>query len=1022
MKAPFRALQFSYYSELAVLFGVAAFFIQYFSSQGVPTVTISNTLIDGQLCQVLSPRRDVVYYSKEHSENAQFASPYLNYSECISYISSQKVCEDSKRKDRLALLGVKNPNISIFADSGWLAFSPTNVIGLSTSLDVFYGVSSSFPRPDMTQPFYGSDQNWYIFNYANGTFSPNPGTPTSTLLHDRKSNQIYFPKAGAKDYDFSSSKEFSVTSDTINKLGKTIGRFFVVIVAVYDETVFAFRTGAQFGFLQSISLDKNSDLVIADGAYGMIRKVDHSNGYTTNLLDLGARNLLSVAASPSNDDIVYYSTTDNQVFKFEISTSVSTELGTTESFGDILWLAVDSAENVIVADQLFNKVWRILDATGLVEEIGTSGLFNKPRGVAVDGNDLIYIADYGNNDIKVIDTSAGGSVTGQASSGSPMLTTPVAVAVSHDGDFIYFLNWDLNYVVLIDTTTGHLSILGQSYSGWSFDTPAGIAVDSDTGSLYITDEGGITLRKISSNGAVTRMGTFAEPEYFTVDKGGTVSGFVKMDFGYVDVAGTCKNIEQDPSVVNCNVVSTRAFDVDRKQTVYFELIKYVRGVPNFCHDLLSFSFADLQLHQSDFPQPCGRVGYITDPFVYAVVNYSTTGVRVFQRWGMWQPSYGNDQNTMLYNDTATTFDTMVLDQDTTVISATVIPDATPRYLLLALKQLGIYVYVRYDMLILQYETIPFATPTHYMVTYSWGVCNGKVASTLIELTGTTSFANSCTEPNGMYYQAPNYYYPIPYSCLGISYDKLLTDCNEIATSMKTLVSDTCASSISKVCTTQYNSNPPFTCSINVYPSVLTVLSLTVSNTLALAGFFSALAALILKSIYKQYEPTEAEMALTSDDREVGDLLRESFTFSKKEDGVMLNESKSSQHGDIKPTKTSQQQQDDDDDDAPVVVVSAAPELQQQQVSTSYSSLASSEDDISVPRLNSRSNIAPQDVDIGVLLPSLIISQTLRTLDYVNPSHLLWSAGAPTDNNPSPLRSTELAPRAERTQMREKTEL
>ena len=157
MKAPFHALQISYYAELSVLLGVAAFFIQYFLSQGVPTVTISNTLIDGQLCQVLSPRRDVFYFSKQHSENAQFASPYLNFTECVSYVSSQKICEDGNRNDHMSLLGVKNPNVSLFVDTGYVAFSPTTIVGLSTSLDIFFHESASFPRPDMTRPFYGDD-------------------------------------------------------------------------------------------------------------------------------------------------------------------------------------------------------------------------------------------------------------------------------------------------------------------------------------------------------------------------------------------------------------------------------------------------------------------------------------------------------------------------------------------------------------------------------------------------------------------------------------------------------------------------------------------------------------------------------------------------------------------------------------------------------------------------------------------------------------------------------------------------
>lgn len=400
---------------------------------------------------------------------------------------------------------------------------------------------------------------------------------------------------------------------------------------------------------------------------------------------------------------------------------------------------------------------------------------------------------------------------------------------------------------------------------------------------------------------------------------------------------------------------------------------------------------------------------LTEPYVYAVIDNPTVGVRVFTSSGFWQPSYGNEDNVMKTNLVGTPFDKLILDGETTVIKVTVVPDFTTRYLIIALKQLGLYVNVRFDTFTDTYEyiIIPFATPTHYMISYTWGVCNGKVMSELVELSGTTSFANSCTEPNGLYYQAPNYYYPIPYECLGIAYDKLLTDCEEISSNMKILVSDTCESSIPKVCSTQYNSNPPFTCSIMVYPSALTVLSLSVSNTLALAGVFSAIAALILKFIYKQYQPTAVEIALTTDDREFGDLVRQTFSFSKSNGDVAdPNKDKAMQD----ENKKLQYEEDDEDDEIKFLETgrpdtSADPSGRYSRAASFSSS--SSSDTIVISRFNSNSSINQQDVEPGILIPSLLISQTLRSLDYVNPKHLIWSSGPPRVDDNS-LRTTEMA--------------
>jgi len=147
-----------------------------------------------------------------------------------------------------------------------------------------------------------------------------------------------------------------------------------------------------------------------------------------------------------------------------------------------------------------------------------------------------------------------------------------------------------------------------------------------------------------------------------------------------------------------------------------------------------------------------------------------------------------------------------------------------------------------------------------MLAYTWGICDGNITRSLVEITFNNDYSNICKSPStGMYYQSPNYYHPIPFDCLGIAYDKLLTYCPSIKAKMHKLVNDTCAVSIPKLCKTQYEQNPPFSCTKLEYSTPLTVLSLAASNTLTLFGLFSVLTYAILFYLYTKYEPTLEEL-------------------------------------------------------------------------------------------------------------------------------------------------------------------
>ena len=73
--APPRLALAIFVSELAAVAAVFAAMCWYFRTSPTQQTTITLAPLPGQTCSVLNPRRDTTFYSAEHSENAQFASP-----------------------------------------------------------------------------------------------------------------------------------------------------------------------------------------------------------------------------------------------------------------------------------------------------------------------------------------------------------------------------------------------------------------------------------------------------------------------------------------------------------------------------------------------------------------------------------------------------------------------------------------------------------------------------------------------------------------------------------------------------------------------------------------------------------------------------------------------------------------------------------------------------------------------------------------------------------------------------------
>lgn len=146
-----------------------------------------------------------------------------------------------------------------------------------------------------------------------------------------------------------------------------------------------------------------------------------------------------------------------------------------------------------------------------------------------------------------------------------------------------------------------------------------------------------------------------------------------------------------------------------------------------------------------------------------------------------------------------------------------------------------------------------------MISYTWGLCKGVNTKSLVEIAFNNDYSNECQQPgSGIYYQSGNPYHSFPFECLGIPYDKLATDCPIIKANLDALVKTSCDAAITKLCTQQYESNPPFSCVQNLHSDGLTIISLAASNTMTFFTLFTIVLSMVLAQVYKKYKSPDDE--------------------------------------------------------------------------------------------------------------------------------------------------------------------
>jgi sugar lactone lactonase YvrE len=264
-------------------------------------------------------------------------------------------------------------------------------------------------------------------------------------------------------------------------------------------------TSAQFYQPEGIAVDGSGNVYVADTGNNAVRKITSGGAVTT---------IGGTAGMPGGTDAS----------------------GTSALFYQPQGIAVDGSGNVYVSDFFNDNIREIptsgatVTLCGLAETSGSADGANSgarfwgPAGMAITSGGTILVADSGNSVIRTV-TTAGvtGTLAGSPSAGaanaasglSARFDTPEGVVADGAGN-IYVAD-TRNSVIRKMTPQGNVSTLagfaGAAGAAGSadgagadalFSGPQGIAADS-AGNIYVADTGNGTIRKITSNGAVSTV-------------------------------------------------------------------------------------------------------------------------------------------------------------------------------------------------------------------------------------------------------------------------------------------------------------------------------------------------------------------------------------------------------------------------------------------------------------------------------------------------------------------------------------
>lgn len=197
--------------------------------------------------------------------------------------------------------------------------------------------------------------------------------------------------------------------------------------------------------------------------------------------------------------------------------------------------ALDASGSLIISDFLNHRI-RKVNSSGIITTIagstqGYSGdggsatlaQFNAPSGVAIDLSGNIYVTDYGNNVVRMINTSGiistivGNGTAGFSGDGGnatlATLTNPYGITIDATGN-LYIADTYNSRIRKITPSGTITTIAGTNSVGFSGDgglgvnaslnLPQEVAVDL-SGNIYIADSQNHRIRKINTSGVISTI-------------------------------------------------------------------------------------------------------------------------------------------------------------------------------------------------------------------------------------------------------------------------------------------------------------------------------------------------------------------------------------------------------------------------------------------------------------------------------------------------------------------------------------
>jgi len=207
--------------------------------------------------------------------------------------------------------------------------------------------------------------------------------------------------------------------------------------------------------------------------------------------------------------------------------------GAVARFARPMGLAVAADGTVFVVDEENHTIRKIAPtgevttlsgaptSKGSADGVGAEARIHHPVGVAVDWSGTLYVTDTDNHTIRKI-TAAGAVTTlagtagskGSADGPGPAARFNLPHGVAVDAQGTVYVTDTFNHTVRKVTADGEVTTLagtagrkgGADGRGTTarFNHPFGIAVDAQ-GTLYVADNGGNTVRKITAGGKVTTL-------------------------------------------------------------------------------------------------------------------------------------------------------------------------------------------------------------------------------------------------------------------------------------------------------------------------------------------------------------------------------------------------------------------------------------------------------------------------------------------------------------------------------------